>query len=525
MIKKRTAAVVMAMALMITGCASNEKKSDKSTKKNDTKITQEASSDSSTDNDTTKKSDKKDKTDKGTEKSTESSKSKTKKVDKVETKATVPAYSYTATKTGSLDGKSLYTHSGFAYKTNDDKSINVYLADGTLFPQDGTLSNVEYIGEGLYEARKSSADSVNTVALIDTKGEIIIPFEAASIDWLKSEDETQHRFLKVIYTTEPTSSKDDCFIYFTSNPISLGPKDGDLYYKGYAKIFDFEKKQFIPDLKITNRDSYCVEAIKGGVVYADEDGKKTLYSADGKAVVSTDKYNFKTDGTVVIVTDKDYNNTVYNGDGSILLETKDSLATIGGQGTALASYDKSTGKRILIDYNGNKLSDKDFVTAYDISAGIVRITQDSSGLSSLINLDGSVIVDNKKSLYSLIPGYYYYTTDDDKKAIINADGEICPNCQSIYDMVAYNDEGSYFVWNKKEYSLKLNKDTLRNVSIGLVYAKNDEGKYGLYDLFTGNMILEGLYDDMKVSGAFAYGYNSADQKWDIYVISGNVPEK
>ena len=234
MIKRRTAAVVMEIALILTGCGSDDKKSNKSSKKNSTNVTQEETVKTELDKDSEADSEKETDKSKKTDETKKSSKNNVKKADPVQMKATVPEYSYTATKGGSVSSKYLYTYGGLAYETVDDNSVRVYLADGNLFPEDGAISDIDYLGYGLYALRKISDDNVNTVALVNTDGEVLIPFEAASIDWVDAEDETQHRFLKVIYTTEPVESKDDCFIYFTSKVVALAPSEGDLLFDGYA---------------------------------------------------------------------------------------------------------------------------------------------------------------------------------------------------------------------------------------------------------------------------------------------------
>lgn len=518
MFRKKTVAVAMVAALMLTACSSSESSKKDSKKDKDEKTTVVTQKDSAD------KSEKE--TDKGSKEETKKADDKEKfaKADPVDPKATVPQYSYTATKTGTIATKYLYTNGGLAYEKAGEDTYRVYLSDGKLFPEEGAgeLSNGEYLGGGLYEVRKNVEGNVNSAGLITSSGEILIPFEAASVEWIKTEDETKHRYVKAIYATEVTTNKEEAMIRFTKNQFSWNVSEGDTLYKGYVKIYDTVNKKFVSDKKFTNPDSYCFSEVGDSFIYTDENKVTTLYSADGKELASGDKYNCSTDGTVFIVSDKEYKYTVYNSAGEKLQKSDFGLSTLRGQGGILAMNDSSKGEKYLVDYAGNRISDKSFKTAYKNCGGIIEI-DDESGVRVLMHPDGTEIVSNQKSFYDIIPGYEYYQAADGKYVIVTADGAICTDCQDNYNLVAYDAEGKYFVWNNKSYSLQLDTANTRYLEIGLVKTKTAEGKYALYDLFTGNQLLEGVYDDIKTSGDLAYGYNKDAGSWDVYKLTSNLP--
>lgn len=538
--KQKVLAFAAVMAFMLSGCGSDDGNGGQSTQSlftGSTKADTTAAASTAAGGDTEATESLSESTEKGSDASeaegttagpdadTTEAKSEAPKahVDPVEVKAVLPDYSYTAVKTGTLTVSGVHTYGGLAYEATSDSTYKVYLPNGDVYPADGDLSNGEYLGSDLYALRKNVEGDVNTVALVSATGEVLIPHEAASIEWLDSNDDTVRRYLKVVYTTGTTDKEEECFIYFTNKIASINISDGDIMYKGYAKLYDTVKHQFVPDFQITNQDQYATKGVGNSFTYENEDETVSLYDADGKVLVTAGKYS-ESDGHAFFAKNDSSTTDVYN-DAGELMYSGENVSTLSGQGGVLMIRDPETRECRLTDYAGNTLTTEGYYIIYDVNEGLIRVGTETFDNERLLMIDGTEVAvsTNKKNFIDIIPGYYYISRDDGNSDIVNANGRVCDTADYASDLIVHNDAGKYFVWNHSEYELELNPEKTRKVLTGLVKTENADGKYGVYDLFTGNMVLEQLYDDLATSGQMIYGYNKETKTWDMYKLSTNVP--
>ncbi|MBQ2061288.1 MAG: hypothetical protein II458_01260, partial [Oscillospiraceae bacterium] len=82
--------------------------------------------------------------------------------------------------------------------------------------------------------------SSNVEALdLNTAQYCIIPAEDGSaVDDAYLYRFEEERYLLVVYGTEETKNEDEAFFYATESWFSIQPEDGDVFYKGYAKVYD-----------------------------------------------------------------------------------------------------------------------------------------------------------------------------------------------------------------------------------------------------------------------------------------------
>ncbi len=358
-------------------------------------------------------------------------------------------------------------------------------------------SGIEYLDDGCYSVPGPGED-VNRKGLFTEEGEQLIPFEAALIRRLNS------RYLTVYYATEKTENRLEAILYTTdgSSWIAQGhPKEGDTLYKGYIRFYDLELKRFVGDLTASEMYSSSgrLLVLKGKGI--EEPG---IYDENG-VKVSDNKW--ETGNGFLLKPQKE----LYDEELNLRYTSDTSLQKFtSGSGYILKSV-KDGGYRI-IDIDGNAVSEEVYKSVYEEQAGYFSaLAMDGSYV--LLSAEKGVLATGKERFTCLNDGYWY-GKDENGYIFIGPDGIIAENLKNRPEscLQAYEKQS-----DGKEYTLVLNTGEWalqagRAISMGpgllreTTHTKNGD-HHILYDVFTGETLLEGDYEKLYFVGRLIWLQN------------------
>lgn len=398
----------------------------------------------------------------------------------------------------------------------DDLPLN-YTKDGddylySLLSHEGedllgkTYHNYNYLGNGLaaaydYSGEKPACELVN----VET-GEILLSDGAAKVEKISD------RFFYVIYATEVTENEDECFIYFTDSWVSITPGEDDVLYKGYGKVYDLEKGAFIDALTIEDPgqdveacgSTVCVESdwnvydlyledgtVKSGVenVYVSDDhlmtydySKLTVYTTDFTEVAVLEKAmpiemdDIYSD-TYFVFKNEEGNSGVMDINGNEIIPAKYyGVSTIWNGLCVVYDYDFNYG---LYDLGGNELLPCEYEMIYGNDITMRVKTQDDV---NCFYFPGTGLVEAQD-----------YTEADDIYYTYAEEGN--------YDLV------NYFVLSTGEI---ITVEDYERAGIALIYSE----EAGFMELVTGQTLLEGGFDNVKMTEDYIYVKKGGT--WTIY---------
>ena len=380
------------------------------------------------------------------------------------------------------------------------------------------ISGVEYLGNGAYIVQSTKED-VNRVGLIAQDGEMLIPDEACKISWPKSSKSSTDRYLIVTYITGETTNKDECFVYASDSLISFGPKDGDKMYTGYSLVYDLKNKKFVDNVKITNSDSYAMQPCGDNFFVTDEKKITTLYNDKGENIFQTARSVEAGNGTFIVSDSGTYR--VYDEDANQTYTSNRGMYIIKGDSGYIYTIENNRSK--IMDRNGNQVAGTVVESVYEEFNGVFRIK--GNGRAGLLSVDGTVILpcdkyDNVSHLGANIFMTYVSSDDGSLYTLINKDGIIVEGLKAtgIYDLALMDGEKA-FVINDKAFSLTLEDDYPQKLMLGLIATESDSnGLYGVFDLFTGNQLLNYEYEVIKEAAGYIYAYKNGE--WSIFQVNG-----
>ena len=395
----------------------------------------------------------------------------------------------------------------------------------------GPIADAEYLGGGFYSVTEPlEEDNVNKTGIVTETGEIILPCEAAKVVQSTNREGDGARFLEIIYTTEKTDNEDECIIYFTESMFSLSVGEDDVMYKGYAKVFDLQNKKFVDGVELTNSNrsgfydfgsSFAVE--HGGTVTMYDENGQQIWESEG--LVMGDTYSalsVSTDGKYYIVdrTGSD----VYAADNSIdaCCKPLDLFKVYDGEQDA--PYH-------IIDMQGNPVLPDAYGAIYDGTGSCYRVkkTAEQEDASTLIGTDGAVLAENVDYI-SYPAGSYTYVKFSDKDAV-------AVNSPAGYFEGLEEDSSSNLVFKKDGKPVVLNTGEALDladdvdgsgIAPGLLKVRENTSagtSYSLYDLFTGEQLLEPKYADIELAGEYVCASttdSTGAKNWEVYRI-GLVP--
>lgn len=371
--------------------------------------------------------------------------------------------------------------------------------------------DIDYLGSGCYAVR-IGYDEINSVGLVSLDGELLIPCNAALIDWPKSTYSDTDRFLKVIDTTGVTTDRDKCIVYSTDT-IKIGIGENDTMYAGYARVYDVKQRQFVNGITITNPNAYSLMPCGDHFFVKDEAGLKTLYDANGNSLFQTEQSISVGNGVFSMTENGKY--IVYDETATDIYTTENRVEIIHSESGYFLEYvDRS--EVVVRDKQCNVL----FTTEKTVMSeknGIFKVRNDDS-LYGLLRADGTEITSCKwKSIYEICYGYYYaYESDLNDKTLIGPNGAVAEHLDSCYKLFVEKHD-MLLVLNSGEFSVP-SGDWL-SLRDGLAYGRGgDADLYGLIDLFTGELLLPYEYKNISYAAGYIYAYK--DDMWIVFELNG-----
>lgn len=359
----------------------------------------------------------------------------------------------------------------------------------------------------------NTTGDVYSAGLISADGQILIPCEAAIIQWL-NDDYGTRRYLEVVYALEETSNENNCYLYSTSSIISsVSPGENDTMYTGYSLVYDLEENRFVDGVKITSPGSRIYAFGDSFLV----DGQDyTLYSASGDILFQSTNYIYFSDG---ILKTSSYNNyCAYDDTGAITYSSKNSFNIINGNG----GYIQQNGE--VLDRYGNFVFDAGDNSALSERNSIFVVRNDDDGL---MRGDEAIVPAIYSGIYAINDDFYYgtyYTTlGAYRYALIGPDGVIIDDLESSKGLsdLCIQDQGRLYVLNDRDFTLAPNGSYLLPLELGLIAVKSEETDlYGVFDLFTGAQLLDYEYEEIVTVAGYLYAYQP--NEWTIFQISTPV---
>lgn len=431
--------------------------------------------------------------------------------------------------------------------TIDNKKGDVQVGQGYLFSQQGeNLNLLKPDGTPIKDAVglkivRDNADNVYKLyrkgklaaecAIYREDGQVIVPFGPAVVEALNE------YFWTGSYAKDVTKDKKKALIYSTPNDFSIMPQEGDTLFTGEKKAFDAMTGKEVKNVKVTS-PAARIEAVEDSLYVRDENGKAVIYDKNGNTL-EQDASRYSTSGSFY-KTSKNGKDLILDSKLNILFETEDPVAGM------VESKDYLTYRAdkypVLVNKNGKTLfkypekgsldvlfcesntPDKNIPELFVFTASEKKGT---SYPQTLLSAKGEVV---NKTTYSnityagagLIKGrrtdgkQEIYDIMDEKGRIIVKD---IKNLSSF--MIASKDgktsgEKEYYIYDKKAYALTLKEAS--EVGPYLLGVKDDKtGKYGVYDVISGQHLLKEDYDGI----GYIYGriYALKDGIFEVYSLN------
>lgn len=447
----------------------------------------------------------------GTEETTQKEEKKTPaKASKTELEVSGCDYSYALKKVGSFKGseRDLSFTSDAAIGRNDGGQAVLVGIDGKPMLDGKAIQGVKYWCNGTYLFAEESGEA-NNVGLVSLADGVIIPAESATIV-NGTERPEDARFLEVVYATDKTDNKDECFVYTSQSLISLGVQEGDTMYKGYAKVFDLEKRAFVEGVQIDNGEQNAFKDLGDAFVVKGKDGTYTMYDASGKELWSTkDNVRFgahsvyvDSNGKESIVDTTGATTFEYDGYDLSTCESTDDIYTL-----------KSDDGVQAVDMNGDAVLDGTFERIVSESYGLFTVTE--GGKTKIIDKTGKVYAEDidEYSTGLLIPGILRYKDGAGKYGLCMSDGRLIEDIENASSDLVIKKGDKYVVLKTGKADLALKSPATLDKALAKVRMEDGQ-TYKLYDLFTGKELIDGGAESIGWAGGYVYAFK--DGTWTVY---------
>ena len=385
------------------------------------------------------------------------------------------------------------------------------------------LTNIEYLGHGLYVVRKV-ADNINNAGLVTAEGEVLIDFEAGLISWPKSLYSDTDRFLSVIYTTGETDSEDDAIMYATDSLFSFTPSEDDTLYTGYRRVFDLQTGKFVENAENTTGDSYSVTPCGGSFFMVGDDGKNRLYSAEGKVIMEPTGYVSYIGNGSFLISDNGYH--IYDETGKETYTSDSYLNMLQGPSNFYYYEDKDSEETVLIDKNGKEVGRIEANSLYEEAGeGVIRI-KSNGGAYQLVDLKGNVLFDTGAESISQtdkLPGSFYSSKGDGFNYYL-ADGRTGTIEKGYGFNFIGTDKGekAYYCFADEDYTIKPGERSSYGEFPGTLESGASYSQSGLIDCFTGETLLEERYSTISKIGHYLAAEDGETGNWEIYKVTGPI---
>ena len=410
----------------------------------------------------------------------------------------------------------------------DDGALLYYEGDEAKFcdfkgniVDDRPIAGAKYLGSDLYCVALKNDEDINRVGLVTTDGELLIPFDVAIITFTVKHKEREEapRYILAFTGTEQTTNQEEAL--FTASD-SMFTEDDDTLYKGFIRIFDLKTRQYVNGLEFDHGNSEDFDQV-GDNILVDIDDKAVVYSPDGK--------------------------TVYTEQGFLDINSR-------------YMVDRNAGQSVIMDAQGNQLYSTDISTSvlhYDSD----YFTQRENNITTVINAKGEPVLNGEGSFIRAVSQDRFFTKKegDTDYILLAADNtviDISPNPyvynalgflmttksdyrnmtvitpgnrifedldMGLLDMVFTKDgRTSYLVLNTGEF-VSGGDSFFRCISDGLIslsHWEKRETKYGLIDAFTGETLVDFLYDEIRSVDSSICDYIYCTDNENIVIYRVNI---
>ncbi len=427
--------------------------------------------------------------------------------------ATLPScnYHYKLNEISSFDdvkrGLSIERHAAINYDEND-KALLIGL-DGKPMLDGQAIRGIDYLANGVY-TYAADVEEVNSWGLVSLTDGMLLGPEAALVSY-KTDDPADARFLEVIYATEETDNKDECFVFATDAYFKLSPDEEDVMYKGYGKVYDLKNKRFVEGVQIDNAGQNALQDLGDAFVVAGTDDVWTMYDENGKALLNSDSViGFSSSSLVMRDGDK---SVIVDSSAKTTFETEDIISAISGT-TDFYRLSKDE-KDYIIDANGDLALEDGYEEVNAAYHGMFVVTDGDVG--KIVDSNGNVLADDVQtySTEEILPGIITYKNTSDKYALCLSDGRVIEAGDYSSDWLVFDDDDdNCLVLADGTFSLKVGNN--ETIGKGLVDGRGDESAYtyGVYELFTGKELLDSSYE--RIHGVGGYIFALKDGTWTVY---------
>lgn len=428
----------------------------------------------------------------GNDKKSEGSQTASQADDKGTSKAASTfSYKLKATKLKSLNIKGdefTYDNVGIIYKSGDNYGLvspDGANDTGAKFYQLKQLTyDNSYYALGV--TSKPAASEQNYIGLYNSKGEQLIPEQYASIDFIND------RYVKVVKVDKETKNKDDALVYSTNRLISISPSDEDILYSGTWYVFDLEKGDLVKGVSGTK--PYYISAKGGYLIYKNDDGKELKRDGNGKEV--TDERQILNDGGYYF-SNSDGSQTVYDAEDNKLftLSKSDGLVSDVKDGYyKVSKYDDGNSSYYVVDKTGKAVTKEFSDSLYLLDGGLMSVNDQIYTIKGEKVLDFGSTANIEKTFKDAS-----YVKDGDKYAVIDTAGNVlCREDSSDVEKSGFcaykkgDSENSFYCFKTQKFSVK------GKYFGDWLCTKTTDGKSTLYDLRSGDPLIEGDYDLYEV---------------------------
>ena len=376
---------------------------------------------------------------------------------------------------------------------------------------DRQLLNMEYLGWDLYSVTVQIEGDVNSTGLVTTDGEVLIPFNAAIIEFPSDHSyDERPRYVLVLTGTEQTTNQEEALFYVTENQFSITASDDDIFFKGNLKIFDLETKQYVNGLEFTKGSGYDFAQV-GDNILADVGDNEVVYSPDGKAVYTAQGSLYYNRSYMADRIDSE--TVIMDANGTKIYTTDSILNTVGYGSENFLKY--KDGKYTVINAKGETVLNGEWPNIYGEDKGRFRVKNDGDDDYTLVAADNSVIAKGPYMLGSDPLGFIAFG-ENKNYSVVTPGNRVIEGIERDSASLVYtkDDASSYLILNTGEFA-SADGNYLDEVGKGVVGLQNSEGKTSLVDVFTGQELIGFKYDEVDDLNSDYIYYEDGD---DIVIL-------
>lgn len=425
---------------------------------------------------------------------------------------------------GSFSKEGIETYYNAFLEVVSDNEAYVYDMNGKKIFNE-TVKSVDYLERGIYQFTKANTTDVNSNALVDADGKVLLPFEAAFYSWPGEYDnKTQKRFILAYYGTEETDDTSDYLFYTTEDMFAIGePGKDDTLYKGYAKIYDIQNNKFVDGLQFEHIDKYeTINIVGNSILVKNEDETYTLYNAEGKKLLDLNSRIDTTDNIIIERSETNSGCRVYDENGTEIFKSGKSiypLSTSTGNYLYYSDYSGSS-KYVILDEKGNEIltSDKN---VYEEDCDIFKVKGD--GPYIFIDKNGKELGQTEGSTYSAGYGRFFLETGVNTYTLIGPSGTLAEEVTK--ESYFYTKDGSIICLNDGTGFLTYDENARYTVKGYLLFVSPGYGEAGaVYDLFTGKKLVDdGVYEIKELGDRIVLEYHDGPD-YTYKTVNVNVVE-